>query len=65
MKVEDYPIFMTVLEMCEILGVSRDKGYQLIRSKEVPATRIGKKIVIPRDLLIEKYFTSAAQNVAG
>ncbi|MEA5039026.1 MAG: helix-turn-helix domain-containing protein [Clostridiaceae bacterium] len=41
---EDYPDIMTVHEVMEALGLSKNTLYALIHSKIIPAFRIGPKM---------------------
>ena len=42
--VEEYPDILTVKEVMEVLGISRNTAYYLIQSGEMPAFKIGKKL---------------------
>ena len=51
---EDLPLTLRVEQMAKVLGVSRKVAYNLVKRKGFPAVRVGeKRIVIPRDRLIE------------
>ena len=39
---------LTVPEAAEMLGISRNYGYELVRRGELPSVRFGKRIVIPK-----------------
>lgn len=39
---------LSVEETATILGISRAFAYQLVAKKELPAVRLGRRIVIPR-----------------
>jgi excisionase family DNA binding protein len=39
------------LDVATLLGISRDKVYELIRSGTLPSKRIGRRYVIPAALL--------------
>ncbi|HCT64746.1 MAG TPA: DNA-binding protein [Lachnospiraceae bacterium] len=41
---EDYPDILTPKEVMEILGISKNTLYQLINNREIPATRLGRKL---------------------
>jgi excisionase family DNA binding protein len=41
----------TVTEAAVLLGVSRNAAYEAIRRGEIPAIRIGRRILIPRSRL--------------
>ena len=38
----------TVLEVAEVLGLSKDKVYELIRGNRIPHKRLGRRIIVPR-----------------
>lgn len=42
------PATMTVDEAARLLGVGRNLAYQAVREGQLPAIRLGKRIVIPR-----------------
>lgn len=44
---------MTVTEAAEVLGVSRSTAYELVRSGDLPALRLGRRIVVPEHALDE------------
>ena len=48
----DLPLTLTVPEVGEVLGISRAKAYDLVRSEGFPSMRIGTRILVPRDKLI-------------
>lgn len=39
---------ISITEVAELLGVSRPTVYEAIRRNQLPAVRVGKRIVIPR-----------------
>lgn len=48
-----HPIFYTVLDTATLLGVSRNKVYQLVNSGEIPCIRVGRQIRISRAALVQ------------
>ena len=52
-NIEDLPLTLTAREAAEVLRISKSKVYELARTESFPAVRIGKRVVIPRDKLIE------------
>lgn len=48
-----HPIFYTVLDTATLLGVSRNKVYQLVNSGEIPCIRVGRQIRISRAALAQ------------
>ena len=38
---------VTPLEACQILGISKNLCYEAIRRGEIPAIRIGKRLLVP------------------
>lgn len=45
-------LVMTVEEAAELLGISRGLAYELVRRGELPALRLGRRLVVPRRRLI-------------
>ncbi len=61
---EKQKLTYTVLEMAEVLGISRPTAYELVKRKGFPAIRISdRRIVIPVDAL-NKWLNDPA-NLAG
>ena len=52
-NIEDLPLTLKVHEAAAVLRISKSKVYELARTESFPAVRIGKRVVIPRDKLIE------------
>ena len=50
---EELPLMLSVPEMAAALGISRAGAYELVRTEEFPALKIGARIVIPKDELRE------------
>lgn len=49
---EDLPLMLSVLEVGEVLGISRAGAYELIHSAGFPHIKIGNRLVVPRDKFI-------------
>ena len=47
------PVILTAREASCVLGISLSRTYELTRSKGFPVIKIGKRVLIPRDKLIE------------
>lgn len=52
-SLEDLPLTLRVMELMPILGIGRNKAYELIRCGQIPSIRIGKQLRIPKEALIE------------
>ena len=52
-SLDEMPECMTVTSAAEILGLSRNSCYQAIRNGEIPALRIGSRLIVPRRALEE------------
>ena len=52
-NIEDLPLTLKVHEAAAVLRISKSKVYELAQSESFPAIRIGKRVVIPRDKLIQ------------
>lgn len=52
---------LTVAEAAGLLGISSDLAYELIARGEIPALRLGRRIVVPRlalEAILERAATS-------
>ena len=47
----DKRLCITVPEAAEMLGISKNFAYQLVREGKLPSIRFGKRILIPRAAL--------------
>lgn len=50
--VSEKSLVMTVEEAAELLGISRGLAYELVRRRELPAIRLGRRLVVPRRKLL-------------
>lgn len=55
---DDIPIVVSVPELAEILRVSRNTAYAMVRSGQIPSVRTGAQIRISKNALI-KYLNVA------
>jgi excisionase family DNA binding protein len=44
---------LSVPEVAELLGISRAFAYELVARHELPALRLGRRLVVPRYLIEE------------
>lgn len=52
-NIEELPLTLNAREAAQVLRISKSKVYELAQSESFPAIRIGKRVVIPRDKLIQ------------
>lgn len=50
---DELPIMLSVPQLATALGISRSGAYALVQSASFPALKIGSRIVIPKDELLE------------
>lgn len=50
--VDELPIMLDVKDVAKILGIGRNLAYSLINSGEIKGLRVGAKIRIPKQSLI-------------
>lgn len=50
---DQLPLILSVEELTQILGIGRNTAYDLIRCGRIRSVRIGHKIKIPKDSLLE------------
>ncbi len=58
-----FPDVMTVPQVAEALHIGRGAAYKLVNAKTIGSVRIGKKIRVPKQCLIE-YVQSARYNIS-
>ena len=50
----EMPMFLTVMDVANLLGISRASAYELVREDNFPKLRIVQgRTIIPRDRLLE------------
>ena len=51
---EEMPLFLTVMDVANLLGISRASAYELVRPENFPKLKIVQgRTIIPRDRLLE------------
>ena len=51
---EEMPLFLTVMDVANLLGISRASAYELVRQENFPKHKIVQgRTIIPRDRLLE------------
>ena len=51
---EEMPMFLTVMDVANLLGISRASAYELVREDNFPKLKIVQgRTIIPRDRLLE------------
>ncbi len=53
MRMQDLPATLSIPQAAEILGVGRDLAYQAARSGELPTVRLGRRLLVRTDELLE------------
>ena len=62
---DDYPDVLLPEEAKEILGIGRNKIYTLLKTKELPAKKIGRQYRIPKKALsdyLNSWYNDASMN---
>lgn len=59
-SIDEIPLTVDVEEFCKIVGVGRNTAYALVRSRKVRSLSCGKKIIIPKEAIVEFLKGSAA-----
>lgn len=52
-SLDQLPLALSAEEVAQVLGISRANAYVLMRSKGFPTISIGKRLVVPKDKLID------------
>ena len=50
---DQLPLALSAVEVSQVLGISRANAYALMHSKGFPTLKIGKRMTVPKDKLIE------------
>ena len=51
---EEMPMFLTVMDVANLLGISRASAYELVREENFPKLKMVQgRTIIPRDRLLE------------
>ena len=51
---EEMPLFLTVMDVANLLGISRASAYELVKQENFPKLKIVQgRTIIPRDRLLE------------
>ena len=52
-SLEQLPLALSAEDVAQVLGISRANAYTLMHSKRFPTIKIGKRMTVPKDKLIE------------
>ena len=52
-SLEQLPLALSADDVAQVLGISRAKAYELMHSEGFPTLKIGKRMTVPKDKLIE------------
>ena len=52
-SLEQLPITLSANQVAQVLGISRANAYTLMHSKGFPTIQIGKRMVVPKNKLME------------
>ena len=52
-SIDQLPITLCAEQVAQVLGISRAGAYTLMHSKGFPTIQIGKRMVVPKNKLIE------------
>jgi excisionase family DNA binding protein len=50
---DDLPPILTVDQTAAVLGISRGLAFAAVRDGDIPSVRIGRRILVPRDQLLQ------------
>ena len=52
-SLEQLPLALSAEDVAQVLGISRANAYTLMHSKGFPTIKIGKRMTVPKDKLLE------------
>ena len=50
---DELPMFINAATLAQLFGVSRASAYELMSAKDFPSFRIGKRILVTKEKLVE------------
>ena len=50
---DELPLMLTVEELAGVLGIGIAHAYEVARRRDFPTIKIGSRIIVPRDRLIQ------------
>ena len=59
------PLVMSVTEAAEVLGISRGLAYELVRTRQLPSVRLGRRLVVPRAALLSWLAESSGYQIVA
>ena len=61
---KEYPDILTVPQVAQVLGISKNTAYRLIKERAIGSKHIGRKIIVPKICLVD-YALSARYTVSS
>lgn len=52
-SLDQLPLALCAEEVAQVLGISRSNAYILLHSKSFPTIKIGRRMIVPKNKLIE------------
>ena len=52
-SLDQLPLALSAEDVAQVLGISRANAYELMHSEGFPTLKIGKRMTVPKDKLIE------------
>ena len=59
---EDMPLYLNADQVAALIGISRAGDYQLMHAKDFPTVRIGRRMVVSKERLIQWLDDHTGQN---
>lgn len=50
---DELPLMLSVIQVAEVLGISKTSAYELVHTDDFPSITIGKRLIVPKDKFIE------------
>ncbi len=59
-EMDALPLTLTIPEAAELLRIGRNSAYEAVRRGDLPVVRIGRRLLVPRQALLEMLSCAAA-----
>ncbi len=61
-SLRELPLMLSMMDVASVLGISKAGAYTLAHSRDFPAFRVGRRIVIPQEKFLDWLEKQAAES---
>ena len=49
-EIKHEKVMLCTKDVCQIMGIGRDRGYELMGSKQFPTVKVGRKVMVHKEV---------------